>query len=60
MPTAWYEPTLRDLLQDPLVHAVMARDGTDAGHVAAMFEMLGRMRLQPAPALSNRLPILPE
>ena len=34
------EPTLEDVLADPLVHALMARDRVDAEEVRALLERL--------------------
>ena len=43
-----HEPTLEDVLSDPVVHALMARDRVDAGEVHALLKrLLGAQKRRP-------------
>jgi hypothetical protein len=42
------EPTLEDVLSDPVVHALMARDRVDAQEIRALLERL-RRAVRPRP-----------
>ena len=39
------EPTLAEMLSDPVIHAVMQADGVDPGDVRALMEKVRRERL---------------
>jgi hypothetical protein len=43
------EPTLEDVLSDPVVHALMARDHVDAAEIRALLERLRRAQKQKPP-----------
>ena len=47
------EPLLRDVLADPIVLAVMARDGTTKGEVEILIATIRRRLVNARPAVEN-------
>ena len=52
MTPTWREMTLQDLLSDPLVRTLMARDGLDAARFEGLFRRVGH-QVRPAGDLAS-------
>jgi hypothetical protein len=42
--TCWREPSLEDILSDPITQAVISADGVDAGELDAMLRCVAQKR----------------
>jgi hypothetical protein len=55
-PVRWcaHEPTISELLTDPIVRALMDADGVDPGELEATLRNVAATRAQPPPARTAR------
>jgi len=54
--TCWREPSLEDILSDPITQAVISADGVDAGELDAMLRRVATQHRDGAPFAKRRGP----